>query len=360
MENPTPVPYGRVFFSFALVDYLLVGGLSILAFAFFLTPYGAGLDSAAAQTLILALAWVGNAPHFSATHYRLYRSRATMRQFPYTAFLAPLAVALGVWASLVYPARISPYFIKLYLLWSPYHYSGQAVGLTVLYARRSGFRLSRPMRWTLSAFVYGTFVTAAARVEAGLTKLSYFGIVYPTLGLPKEIPQAAELLMAVAGVTFLILLAFRSLWERRLPSPILLVPAAAHFVWFIPGPSVGTFFALIPFFHGIQYLLVAGYLQLNERGRTTEWRWFRISREVFLWTAFNVLGGFCLLRWLPQAVAMSSNLDPLFVLPVVIAGVQIHHFFVDGVVWKLRNPRVSSLLDPVEPQDEVTLIGEAA
>ena len=29
---------------------------------------------------------------------------------------------------------------------------------------------------------------------------------------------------------------------------------------------------------------------------------------------------------------------------VIIAGVQIHHFFVDGVIWKLRNPRVANPL----------------
>jgi hypothetical protein len=47
-------------------------------------------------------------------------------------------------------------------------------------------------------------------------------------------------------------------------------------------------------------------------------------------------------------------------LPVVMAGVQIHHFFVDGVIWKIRNPRIGTLLDQVEPPEEVTLIGEAA
>jgi len=29
---------------------------------------------------------------------------------------------------------------------------------------------------------------------------------------------------------------------------------------------------------------------------------------------------------------------------VLTAAVQIHHFFVDGVIWKLRNPRVANPL----------------
>jgi hypothetical protein len=360
MADSSQIRSDSPYFSYALVDYLLVGGLSLLAFAFSLSPQGAALDKPSGELYLLWLAWLGNAPHFSATHYRLYRSGATIRQFPYTALVAPLAVAGGVVASLYYPARLAPYFIKLYLLWSPYHYSGQAVGITVAYARRSGFRLTRPMRWMLSAFIYGTFITAAARVEAGLTKLSYFGIVYPTLGLPAEVAEGAQLFLIAAGIAFIVLLGFRSLWERRRPSPILLLPALAHFVWFIPGPGIGAFFLLIPFFHGIQYLLVAGYFQLSERGRTTAWGFSRNLREIGVWLALNVLGGICLLRWLPEGIALLSGFDPLFVLPVVMAGVQIHHFFVDGVIWKIRNPRIGTLLDQVEPPEEVTLIGEAA
>ncbi|MEZ4749073.1 MAG: hypothetical protein R3B54_00185 [Bdellovibrionota bacterium] len=33
-----------------------------------------------------------------------------------------------------------------------------------------------------------------------------------------------------------------------------------------------------------------------------------------------------------------------FATGVAIAGVQIHHFFVDGVIWKLRNPAVAAPL----------------
>jgi hypothetical protein len=33
-----------------------------------------------------------------------------------------------------------------------------------------------------------------------------------------------------------------------------------------------------------------------------------------------------------------------FATGVVITGVQIHHFFVDGVIWKLKNKSVASPL----------------
>jgi hypothetical protein len=40
--------------------------------------------------------------------------------------------------------------------------------------------------------------------------------------------------------------------------------------------------------------------------------------------------------------ALGTPLD--FSLGVVLAAIQIHHFFVDGVIWKLRRTSVSSPL----------------
>jgi hypothetical protein len=46
---------------------------------------------------------------------------------------------------------------------------------------------------------------------------------------------------------------------------------------------------------------------------------------------------------LPRAVSFFGvSLD--LASAVLIAGIQIHHFFVDGVIWKLRNPRVANPL----------------
>jgi hypothetical protein len=36
--------------------------------------------------------------------------------------------------------------------------------------------------------------------------------------------------------------------------------------------------------------------------------------------------------------------DPVLAIGVISAGVQVHHFFVDGVIWKLRNKTTASPL----------------
>jgi hypothetical protein len=40
----------------------------------------------------------------------------------------------------------------------------------------------------------------------------------------------------------------------------------------------------------------------------------------------------------------STGASAAFVTGVILSAVQIHHFFVDGVIWKLKSPAVSSPL----------------
>jgi hypothetical protein len=59
--------------------------------------------------------------------------------------------------------------------------------------------------------------------------------------------------------------------------------------------------------------------------------------------AINIAGGYALFWALPR---LGSHFgQPLvFSTAVMLAGIQIHHFFVDGVIWRLHNPAARSPL----------------
>ena len=129
--RPSPYFVSRPF------DFLFVGGLSIatcLAFALTLGRAPSDAANRGAQLLM----WVVNWPHFSATLYRLFRRRDSAGQYPLTAYGIPWLVTAGAFASLAWPAVAAPVFVKLFLIWSPYHFSGQSVGVSLVYARRAG------------------------------------------------------------------------------------------------------------------------------------------------------------------------------------------------------------------------------
>ena len=146
--------------------------------------------------------------------------------------------------------------------------------------------------------------------------------------------------LAVFGVY--VLLQLRG--DHRFIPLIVLLPAASQFIWFY-APNVGEYAALVPFFHSLQYLLIAWSVQstvgLGERRRTPSVGY--VVSESVRWAVINVAAGFVLFWGLPRLGShMGRSLQ--FSNAVLLSAIQIHHFFVDGVIWRLREPTVRSPL----------------
>lgn len=341
---PGPAPARPLYFVSAVVDYACIGALSLATWAL-LGAFHSGERTHAVTSLSATLLWFCNWPHFSATSYRLYHCDANIRQYPMTALAVPWVVLAGVAGSLAWPQIVAPYFVKLFTIWSPYHFSGQTVGITLIYARRAGFSVGPLTRLALSGFVYGTFLTATLRAEVGVGGSTYYGVAYPGFGVPAWMPRLAFGWTVACGVALLLAALRFSVERRRLLPPIVLLPAAAQCVWFLTGAGLASFVEFVPFFHSLQYMLIAWALHLKERKDrdaipgSLEF----VATESARWGTLNVLGGACLFFLFPRMVALAGW--PLeFSTGIAIAGVQIHHFFVDGVIWKLRSPAVSSPL----------------
>jgi hypothetical protein len=341
LSPPAPAAY----FVNPAVDFALAGGLSIIFFlllVLFRRPdRTGGIVLAAVQ-----LSWVVNWPHFSATNFRLYRSWENIRQYPLTALFIPWVILAAVIACFWSPLLLAPYFIKLFLIWSPYHFCAQTIGVTLIYLRRSGVQVRLWERRVLTTMVYSTLFSLLVRSEIKPTTFQYYGIDYLSFGLPAWfLPLAAVLSTASsAGLVLCYVLWCRR--ARRLLPAVLLVPAAAQYLWFVGGWLWPSFIEFVPFFHSLQYLLIAWSLQLKEkrdRHDILPSRRFVIG-ESFRWYALNIAGGALLFFFIPQWVSKGTGLPLQFATGVFIAGVQIHHFFVDGVIWKLKRSTVSSPL----------------
>src|SRR5205823_5017158 len=104
-------------------------GLSIATAAAFWALQSSGMQLAI-PPLAIGLAWIANWPHFSASSYRLYHSRANIAQYPVTSLAVPFLILLAVVGGILAPLTSGAALVKLYLLWSPFHYSGQSLGIT--------------------------------------------------------------------------------------------------------------------------------------------------------------------------------------------------------------------------------------
>jgi hypothetical protein len=331
-SSPAPSPY----LISLPVDFLLVGGGSILLFLLLPLFYD-GPVTPALLTASLTLTWLGNWPHNSATIYRLYASPGVSRQYPFTAIVAPLLILAGSLASFSAPATVAPYFVKITLTWVLYHYCGQSIGVSLLYARRARYAPGATERFLLCAFFYGTFFCKSLFSETSSAPLRYFGVVYPRFGVPVVLTYLAAAWTYACAVGFVALLLRRGLRERRWPPLLYLLPAVTQYVWFFVAGAQSAWVEMVPFFHGVQYLTIAWAMQIKqeaERRATPSARF--LGWRTVRWYALNLAGGALLFWATPRLVTWAFGMDRLLVTAIVFTAFQVHHSFVDGVIWKLR------------------------
>jgi hypothetical protein len=343
-----PAPPPKLYFVNAWVDYSVIGGLSIAWFLIVWQTIAAGTPTSTTAFAVSGfLLWVCNHPHFSATNYRLYHSRDNIRQYPITALAIPWLIFAGVVGSFISPIIVAPYFVKVFAIWSPYHFSGQSLGITLIYARRAGFRVGFWERLGLSSFIFGTFLTMTSAAEVvGSAAVKSYDVEYYPVGLPTWLPLCFQITMYAGGALFLVLAARWCLEQKRLLPPIVLLPAITQFVWFVPGSYWPEFSWFVPAFHSLQYLLIAWSMQLKEKmdQEHIEPSPHYVVGESLRWGFINIVGGFVLFVASPWIAWSVTGRTFGFATAIILAAVQLHHFFVDGVIWKLKRKTVASPL----------------
>ncbi|MFY9532273.1 MAG: tetratricopeptide repeat protein [Candidatus Acidiferrales bacterium] len=293
-----------------------------------------------------ALAFVFNYPHFMATVYRAYHTREEFQRYRIftvhiTLLLVLTAVVLHGWFRLV------PWIFTLYICWSPWHYTGQNFGLLMMFVRRSGAAVDAVERRLLQLAFVASYVMLLVGFE---TDASSDPLIL-SLGLPSKASLAARLLL---GAAFLILgmLVFARLVRRSGPRTAL-APGLlflSQFLWFVLPTLVELYSkgqipqtryssGVLAILHSTQYLWITSYYAQREAkaAGNSGWR---------MWSYFGTLfaGGVALFVPAPWIVSAVFHYDFTTSFLIFTALVNIHHFILDGAIWKLRDSRIASLL----------------
>ena len=320
---------------------LIAGGLTIL-----LVPLAVALPVALGKTAFLVLLFVCNYPHYMATNYRIYRSRAQVERYRFfavyvTAFF--ILTALGTHL-LPYGALVQGLY-ALAIVWSPYHYTGQNYGITLLYLRRAGAEVTTRDRrllyvWCMSVFVMHLVAVLSAGTIPGVH-----------VEIPPEAARAAYWGLLALALASGAMLVPRLLRGPRIPVPALVL-MATQFVWWTVLAS-GQLFSeqpglawlgpdriapAIAFLHCAQYLGVTTYYARREGA--AEGGGFRLLRYAAVVTAGGALLWIGTTRVLSEVFAV----DYAQSFMIMFAVINLHHFVMDGAIWKLRDGRLARLL----------------
>jgi Tfp pilus assembly protein PilF len=292
------------------------------------------------------LALLFNYPHFMATVYRAYHSRSEFAKYKtFTVHAALLLALAGIAAHLWY--AVLPWIFTLYICWSPWHYTGQNFGLMMMFARRADAPPSSAERRALHLSFIASFLLLMLSFHTGTSG----DPLVLSLGLPAHLTSPARAVLAgffvIASGWALTSLSRRSGWRAIVPCALLVL---TQFLWFLlPSlielvsgrevPQTRYSSGILAVLHSTQYLWITSYYQAREARAAGEvnWKFWR-----YLVTLFA--GGIALFIPGPWIVSRVFHVDFAASFLTFTALVNIHHFILDGKLWKLRDTKTASLL----------------
>ena len=292
------------------------------------------------------LALLFNYPHFMATIYRAYHSYDEFTKYRFfTVHVALLLLAAGVIAHLWYP--LLPWIFTLYICWSPWHYTGQNYGLLIMFVRRVGLSPTEGERKALHLAFVASYLMLLFSFQTGASG----DALVLSMGLPAKFTLPARATLAVffliATGWAMISLSRRSSWKSLLPAAVL---ASTQFLWFLlPAlielgsgqevPQTRYSSGILAVLHSAQYLWITSYYQKKEALAAGKTAWSFLRYQLTL-----IAGGIALFIPGPWVVSRLFHLDFAASFLTFTALVNIHHFILDGAIWKLRDARVSTVL----------------
>ncbi|WP_337169409.1 hypothetical protein [Gemmatimonas aurantiaca] len=326
-------------------DWLAVGGLSMLIMVPLLLSgrtdlvlVGAGVQAWIAAAI--------NMPHFLASYRLVYGSRAMMLEHKWASFGIPAllfayiiaAIVLVDWTQTLGIGLVT--IASVYLAW---HYTGQVWGMMASFAWLAGTgfdaterRLIRTslrilLAWHLAWFLY-TQLRDPSRVE----------IVY-------QVASAATVVAFVLGAWGLLRMRRRT----GVNPPLLAITAwLAIFVWYAVMARDPKALFWVQIAHAIQYLSFPVRVEFNRAsgaGTVVHDPDHAVSGRVVMHMVVYavLLLGISLLVAQVMPVALMGVIGsvfgegPAYAAPILILMfINIHHYFTDGVLWKISNPAV--------------------
>ncbi len=370
------------------LDSLMCGGLSILMCGGLLT-YGFvwpesydGLDSDTISSWKVTLLLVAliNYPHFVASYRLLYSSRENMKRFPWAALYVPgLLIVLAVVANSLLmvgdrmgggadrfaevmgtngPAEailnntcwaigsgIDTALIAVSIIYLAWHYNGQAWGMTASFAYIGGVRFDATERRMIRAAYRAMLGTHVLWLVPGFLSDVERNTGMDVTSIRVSLEAISYIYFAIAALVTIPsgLLGFQRAARRtgkQIPWRSVL-PWVSIYFWYLLLYVHVYFFLVIQLAHAFQYLSFPLRVDLNRYDRAAPHSAAIRACRVTMVYLLLFAGGLILL-WLPGELEYSGYLPSrvFSVASTISIIVNIHHYFVDGAIWKISNPDV--------------------
>jgi hypothetical protein len=282
--------------------------------------------------------------------YRLvYGSREMILRHKWASIYIPAIllayIAVALWDAQLHPTQpvLAILLVAVasgYLAW---HYTGQVWGMMASYAYLAGARFERVERILIRT---GLRILLAWQV-------AWF--LYTQLGNP-ELVRPLYMAISAGTVVAFVLGAIGILVMRRrigrLPPARALVAWLAIFVWYAAMARDPRALFWVQIAHALQYLAFPIRIEMNRTAKASPGR---IAVHMAAYCGILLAVSIAVAQLVPvSAMGVIGNIfgeEPGRAAPILLLMfINIHHYFTDGVIWKLSAPEVRrDLFAHVEP-----------
>ena len=354
-----------------LVDFVLAGGGSmLLALPIILLIQDKKAIEATALWWGFVLSNVINFPHFANSYQLLYTG---IGKRIFGADTTTKVRLRYLWAGFVAPALILGFLFVAYTLGDPrllgyaanamafsvgWHYVKQGYGvISVLSAIRRIYYTNVEKRLLLLNG-YVVWIYSWLALNKTLHEEKLYGVTYFTFDMPPMLLTIGAIAAALSTAAVVVAFAIRILVRKQPVSWNGVVGySCALYLWMLAFYYDLIFTIFIPAFHSLQYLLFTWRYQLNkvssETGGAMGTPAMKLSRPALRQFAKFVIGG-VFLGWigfmgLPFLFHASLSPDPSLFGPSVfvfifVLWINLHHYFIDNVIWRRDNEDVRKYL----------------
>lgn len=333
-------------------------GMAVLAWLFI----DKGANTSQISWAAFYMAFVINNPHFIASYVLLYwdKRKELLKKpaFIWAAIVAPILIALWMGVAIARESTtMLGYTVNVMFFTVGWHYIKQIYGTIIVTSARRGYYLTKNEGRLLKANLFPVWFLSYFNGNMGIRDVMQYGIGYKTLSIPDWARDANYILLGVSLAVVLSVFVRKWVKEGKLPGLAAIISFAAIYIWYLPTLYHPHFWYLIPFFHSLQYMLFVTAIKKNQfaaEAKAEAGGDIQAERLVFLrkYCGFVLvigIGAFIFFRQLPMALDSSLPYDhklfgPELAMFCFITLINIHHYFIDNVIWKRDNDMLKKYL----------------
>lgn len=372
VATPRSAPSSDGYLFGPVIDFLCLGGSTLLLLPLVIAIGDAENYAGMSATMVL-LAHLLNHPHFAASYqifYRDFRSKAR------TTTPGSSMQARYLFAGIVVPVLLAAFFLygiatldaqllgqgaNLMALSVGWHYVKQGYGMLMVDAALKRRFFGDGTKKILLLNCYVAWLTTWLSFNASANQYDLWGLAYYSFAIPQPIIATATAISAVSGALAVGALGLH--WRRTGSLPVngVIAYGVSIYAWLMFVRINPIWGLMVPALHSLQYLVVVGRFQLNydaDRLKDDSYKQGSLVRRLFgLWSvphlvifflAAGLIGwlGFWGLPGLFDGLVPydGAALTPTLFLFVFWIFINVHHYFLDSVMWRRENPEAKQYL----------------